>query len=57
MLKRDRVFFALGLIGLGVLSRVLDAPAAFLCDGDRMPHGKICYLEIPAKTAESRVPE
>jgi hypothetical protein len=21
--------------------------------GDDMPHGKICYLEIPAKTAEA----
>jgi uncharacterized protein len=27
--------------------------AAFLLEGDRMPHGKICYLEIPAKTAEA----
>src|SRR5258708_2119677 len=34
-------------------------PTAMSCsshthlDGDRMPHGKICYLEIPAKTAEA----
>src|SRR5262245_33908531 len=24
-----------------------------LVSGDHMPHGKICYLEIPAKTAEA----
>jgi predicted enzyme related to lactoylglutathione lyase len=27
--------------------------AALLVDGDCMPHGKICYLEIPAKTAQA----
>jgi len=29
------------------------APEHNPIDGTRMPHGKICYLEIPAKTAQA----